>query len=200
MSPPDLCIPARGVAEAMPRSYSIPTRKAYFDTASSEWRLPLTQGFEAVVDGWNVEFLEMWNWHATQYEGGSTWYGARQVKYPNSKLSKHVYLHRVVAERAGTLSTTNLEVDHIDNNGLNNRACNLRLASSGENKHNRPAPRTNTSGYKGVSWDKRRGLYRVQVKFESKTHWGGHFDTAEAAYAAACELRERLHGKFARHR
>lgn len=90
-------------------------------------------------------------------------------------------------------------VDHIDNNSLNNRIENLRGASKSENCWNQGVSLTNTSGYKGVSFSKAAGKWRVQVSQHGKKHWGGHHDTAEEANEAAMALREKLHGEFARH-
>lgn len=88
--------------------------------------------------------------------------------------------------------------DHIDGNGLNNRADNLRECSSSANQHNRRIARNNTSGLKGVSKHAASGLWRGAVKLRGKRYckYFRHFEDA-AAYVK--QLREQLHGEFARH-
>lgn len=90
-------------------------------------------------------------------------------------------------------------IDHIDNNRSNNRIENLRPATNGENSWNQAITSLNTSGFKGVSWDKKAQRWRVQVGNDSKKHWGGYYNTAEEANEAAMKLREKLHGEFVRH-
>ena len=79
------------------------------------------------------------------------------------------------------------QVDHIDNNKLNNRIENLREATkSREQLQLHHSLSDNTSGYKGVSFHKRCGKWHVQVKRQhGKKYSGGFHDTAEEANEAA---------------
>ena len=76
-------------------------------------------------------------------------------------------------------------VDHIDRSPANNVWSNLRPATRSENVLNSKLPRTNTSGYRGVSWN--RGSKKWQAVFRRRPL--GRFDTKEAAYAAYLEAR-----------
>lgn len=51
------------------------------------------------------------------------------------------------------------QVDHINHDGLDNRKENLRIVTNSQNGMNRRLTSANTSGYKGVSFD--RGAYRA---------------------------------------
>jgi hypothetical protein len=86
-------------------------------------------------------------------------------------------------------------IDHINGDTLDNRIQNLRLATRHQNGRNRGVPASNTSGFKGVSFDRKSGKWRVQV---SGKHIG-LFATIEAAAVLARVTREKLHGEFARH-
>lgn len=46
--------------------------------------------------------------------------------------------------------------DHINQNPLDNRKANLRIVTNSKNLFNRGKNTNNTSGFKGVSWDKTR--------------------------------------------
>lgn len=90
-------------------------------------------------------------------------------------------------------------IDHIDGNPSNNQIDNLREASEGQNRANAGKHSDNTSGSKGVYWDKRTHRWLVQVCVNYKTHFAGRFTDKGAAINAACELRKKLHKEFANH-
>lgn len=105
-----------------------------------------------------------------------------------------VGVHRIAwALHTGTYPT--VEVDHINGDGADNRACNLRLATSSQNNMNRRISSRNKSGVKGVF--RIRGTWRVCIGANRKYHME-HFQDVDLAVAYAAELREKLHGKFAR--
>ena len=87
-------------------------------------------------------------------------------------------------------------VDHIDCDKTNNRISNLRVCNHSENKFNRPAPRTNTSGVKGVSWSKRWGKWMAYISINNKSKKIGGFDSIDDAAAAYQKVAKELHGTF----
>lgn len=91
-----------------------------------------------------------------------------------------------------------LIVDHIDNNPLNNNISNLRATNRYGNTRNAKIPKTNTSGYKGVSWHKRVGKWRTQIRINNKTKNLGYFDDVELAGLVAEEARQKYYKEFAR--
>ena len=91
------------------------------------------------------------------------------------------------------------EVDHIDGDPLNNRPENLRLATSGQNNHNRRLSERNKSGVKGVIWVERHKRWRGLVVHKGHQHFVGNFTELRAAEAAVIAKRQELHGDFARH-
>ena len=54
----------------------------------------------------------------------------------------------------------------------------------------------NTSGYKGVSFEKRRHKWVAEIWMNGIKRHIGYFPTAEAAGAAYAEAAKRLHGEF----
>jgi hypothetical protein len=89
-------------------------------------------------------------------------------------------------------------IDHKNRDPADNRIDNLRAATRSNNQHNRTAMKTNTSGYKGVSFHKKTGKWRANVFFNSKQHYLGLFADPQKAYAAYCKAAKELHGEFAR--
>lgn len=60
-------------------------------------------------------------------------------------------------------------VDHIDRNPLNCCRDNLRFVTLHQNNMNRSLGKNNTSGYVGVSYDRRNRKYKAKICFNSKT-------------------------------
>ena len=90
------------------------------------------------------------------------------------------------------------EIDHINGDPSDNRIANLRLASSSDQKINSRLRKDNTSGYKGVWFEKRRNHWVAEIMVDGKKRSIGSFPTAEAAKAERDNLARHLHGKFAR--
>jgi HNH endonuclease/AP2 domain len=89
-------------------------------------------------------------------------------------------------------------IDHRDGNRANNRLSNLRVATSSQNNANRPLPRHNTSGFKGVHFDRRLRKWKACICKDWRTKYLGVFPTPEAAHAAYVAAARKLHGEFAR--
>lgn len=87
-------------------------------------------------------------------------------------------------------------IDHINWVKTDNRFCSLREATNAENMWNRGATKGNTSGFKGVSWDKERSKWGSQIKIHGKTIRLGRFDNPEDAHKAYCDASKKLHGEF----
>lgn len=89
-------------------------------------------------------------------------------------------------------------VDHRDLDKTNNRINNLREATNSQNNYNRPKQTNNTSGYKGVYWNKSCNRWQAYVQAEGKRiHLGVFVDPVEAALAYNSAAL-KLHGEFAR--
>ncbi|MGJ3351607.1 HNH endonuclease [Morganella sp. Je.2.23] len=91
------------------------------------------------------------------------------------------------------------DIDHINGNTSDNRIVNLRVATHAENMRNRKMPKTNTSGVKGVYWDREKRKWRAALMFDGKKKSVGYFSELSVATKAICKAREELHKSFARH-
>ena len=90
-------------------------------------------------------------------------------------------------------------IDHINGDKLDNRIENLRAATVGQNQHNRKTNANNTSGYKGVSWNKALKKWTARITLERKIIHLGYFANVEEAAEVVRKAREELHGSFANH-
>lgn len=148
----------------------------------------LTQGYEAVIDVADVPLVAAWNWYAIK--DGNTVYAQRSDSISGRRT---VRMHRVLmGEPDGLL------VDHWDGDGLKNTRSNLRLATYQQNVHNARISKSNTSGFKGVSWRKANGKWHAQIRVNGRQRNLGYFPTPESAHAAYCNASASLRGEFGR--
>lgn len=98
-----------------------------------------------------------------------------QVLDNHLKQSQLVYLWFT-----GLLLKAGEMLDHIDGNTGNDHPGNLRVVSRSVNLRNSKISRNNTSGYTGVTYNKRLNCYIAQTN----TIYHGCFSSAESAYAA----------------
>jgi hypothetical protein len=89
-------------------------------------------------------------------------------------------------------------VDHISGNVFNNLRSNLRLCTRAENNKNRGLSVVNTSGYVGVTYNKRFSKWQAQIKSNNKNHYLGLFSTPEEASEVYEREAKKLYGTFAR--
>lgn len=115
--------------------------------------------------------------------------------YVAAKINgKRVILHRLLAGAANRSEI----VDHINGNGLDNRRLNLRICAQRENLRNRGINRNNTSGYKGVSWEKHTKKWVAKIGVDGKEIRLGKFDNKQDAAIAYKIAAIRFHGQFAK--
>jgi len=87
-----------------------------------------------------------------------------------------------------------LFIDHIDGNRANNQIANLRIATHKQNSENlrRPSAR-NSSGYRGVYYQKQTKKWVAQIGHHGKLYNLGSFLTPEDAAQKAEEKRQELY-------
>lgn len=148
--------------------------------------IKLTRGLESLIDSIDADFSRV---KCHTHISNGVYYACDNRKR---------YLHRVILSRIlGRELTRKEEVDHINNNTLDNRRENLRLANRVENCQNTRKKSTNKSGYKGVHFHKQSGKWRAQIKVGSKYLSLGLFLTPEIAAEAYKNAAIKYHGEFA---
>lgn len=147
--------------------------------------IPLTQGQFAIVDAADFEYLNKWKWCA--HKRPNMFYVVR------NEIDRTIYMHRQIMS-----DPKELQVDHINGNGLDNRRENLRLASSIQNSFNRGKTSQNTSGFKGVTWNKERKKWLARIYAGENFIFLGWHLSKEAAAKAYDNAALKYHGEFSR--
>jgi hypothetical protein len=91
-------------------------------------------------------------------------------------------------------------IDHENEIRDDNRIGNLRLATKSQNAINTGKWSTNTSGYKGVSFNKAAKKWVASISVNKKLIHLGTFGSAEEANMAYKEAVKLYHGEFANKR
>ena len=152
--------------------------------------IPLTKGYFTIVD--NDDYLKL---------AVKRWCSVVDNRNPNKvkvrpfrrEGKKGIYLSIEIMD-----PPKGKQVDHINGNTLDNRKSNLRICTSAENQHNKGKMENNTTGYKGVSFDKRDGFYYSRIKNNGKRISLGRFKNSINAALIYDEMAVKLHGKFAK--
>ena len=83
------------------------------------------------------------------------------------------------------------EVDHENQSKSDNRPANLREATQPQNAQNASLRSDNTSGVKGVNWDKQRRKWRMRIwadGYEIRSHHDTFEEARDARWAAESAL------------
>ena len=150
------------------------TRKITVEEINGEMMtktIPLTRGYEAIVDAADYDWLNQWKWYAKPNK--TVVYAVRMRKVDGKR--KNIWMHREIL-----MNPVGKNVDHINRNGLDNRRCNLRAVSPGANQFNKTPTRNNT----GVYFHNRDKVWTASIGKSGKVHHLGNFSTKEEAIEA----------------
>ena len=139
---------------------------------------------------WRVSFAN--GRHIGDIAGSQTMHGYRAIRINGRCYYEHrlAWLYQMGFWPSGGL-------DHININRVDNRLSNLRESTQSLNLANSPVRVDNSSGFKGVSWNKRRNKRHAAINAGMRIHLG-YFDKPHLAYAAVCLAARKRFGEFAR--
>lgn len=147
--------------------------------------IDLTRGLQAIIDDQDYDRVSALKWCAVECYIGAFYAATHRGK-------ARVYMHRFVLGVGD-----GGEVDHINRNKLDNRKENLRLVTRSQNIMNYPRRKDNTSGHKGVHYDKATGKWMAYISVNSRHKALGRFLTFGEAVAARLHAIEELYGQYA---
>lgn len=114
--------------------------------------------------------------------------GLKKLEGRNRLTGKNVTFHEMLGYK---------KCDHIDRNELNNRKSNLRRCTQAENSRNRSIHKNNSSGYIGVSWNKKSQKWISYIMYDGKYITLGFFENKEQAIIARLQAEKMYYKEFA---
>jgi|SRR3990167_74362 len=144
--------------------------------------IQLTQGKFAIVDDQDYKNLLFCSWSMSGNGDVQAWINGGMI-------SLHRYL---MGKKIG------FEIDHVNGNKLDNRRKNLRFCSRHQNSANKNKYSTNTTGFKGVTWEKQINKFAARITFKYKNITLGRFNTAIEVARAYNKAAVKYFGEFAR--
>jgi hypothetical protein len=132
----------------------------------------------------DYELIKNYCWHINKQGYISTFI------YKENKR-KQLFFHRLVMN-----PPDNLDIDHIDHQLNNNQKSNLRYCNSSLNLMNSKLRKDNTSGYKGISWNKEKQKFEVYLCINQKNIKLGYYKNIEDAITIRENAELKYFGEF----
>lgn len=98
------------------------------------------------------------------------------VRYPSHRIAWAIYYGEIVS--------SDLVIDHIDQDPSNNRISNLRAVTHQENMRNQPIRKNNSSGVTGVSYSKKEKKWIARIDVNGRYARIGSFEDFQSAVKA----------------
>jgi hypothetical protein len=149
---------------------------------------------ETLIDTEDLGIVDCFpnTWYAHWYPNTKSFYCDGSLYLEGKQIT--VRMHRYITD-----CPEDMVPDHINNDTLNNRRSNLRLATNAENKQNLNGAYQNnqSSGIRGVSWHKHSRKWVAHIRTKGKRQHLGYFHTVAEAEKAVLEAR-RNHMPFSK--
>lgn len=152
---------------------------------------------ETMVDDIDFIWLSKLNWHGKPGRNRKVYVQTTKNlgRVNNKSRYTSFAMHRLIIN-----PDSKLHIDHINGDPLDNRRCNLRIATIGQNARNRGIQKNNKCGYKGVHKSKsNRGTkisWRAQIQVDGKLLHLGCFSSKKQASEAYVLAAKKYHGEF----
>ena len=111
-------------------------------------------------------------------------------------VKKSHQVHRLVACAFIDNPDDKLCVDHKNNDRTSNQLTNLRWATTNENQHNKKLSNNNTSGCKGVCFDKKAKKWKAHIMIDGVQIHIGYFDNLDDAKIARVNRANEAFGVY----
>jgi hypothetical protein len=144
-------------------------------------KIPLTGkrgiGKFALIDNEDFDKIKQYKWHLE-----TTGYPTRSYRVHYTRFNQKLHSLIMGKNPEGKI------VDHANQNQLDNQKSNLRFVTHSENSLNQKRRKDNTSGYRGISWNKNAKKWKVYGTVGGIKYHIGYFKKKSDAILAVKEL------------
>lgn len=121
------------------------------------------------------------------------WYIDKNGYVVSCTAEEAILMHRLIM---GLKKGDQQEVDHIYHKTNDNRKTQLRIVCSSENKMNKGLQSNNTSGYKGISYNKQYVKWEAEIGAYNHKIKLGYFENKDEAIKARKQAEEKYFGEY----
>lgn len=153
---------------------------------------------KVLVDDEDYELVNKYKWNLDRVRSGDgmKFYAIHSMNKGRDETGEFRYssfkIHRLI------FNFPDYRIDHIDNDGLNNKRSNLRKATPSQNSANSTINIKSRTGYKGVTLRKDANKYAARIRVNGECICYGHFKTAKEAAKKYNEVAVIHFGEFAK--
>lgn len=135
--------------------------------------LKTKNGYWFEIDDEDYPLVSKFNWYVIKRRKRMSYVVTHVLKDGKRTFQS---LHRLVMK-----ADKGTQLDHANRNGLDNRKLNLRFCTHSQNQANKTKYTNNTSGYKGVYWNKYHRKFEAQIRVNKIKIHLGYFNTTKQA-------------------
>lgn len=149
-------------------------------------KIELINGKYTLVDDEDYRSLCGYKWRYFANKSGN-------VYVYTSLNNRTIYMHREIMK-----TPPNMQVDHRNHNGFDNRKSNLRNCTGGQNNANSIKKPNTSSRWRGICFIKTTKKWMAKIQSNKKVTYIGIFEKEKDAAMAWDKYARKLHGEFAR--
>lgn len=163
------------------------SRQNIFELVNNEYYIGRTQsGKEFYFDKEDYDLVKNYCWDINDSNGY-----VKTIDRINN--TGKLYLHRLIM---GCKKHDGTTIDHINRNRIDCRKSNLRFVTRCQNNMNAGIRSDNTSGVKGVYWNKRNNKWVARITVNKQDIILGNFDNLDDAEKARKNGEEKYFGEY----
>lgn len=102
-----------------------------------------------------------------------------------------ILMHRLIMN-----PPEDMEIDHIYHINYDNRKSELRIVTTSQNMMNQKIRQDNSSGFKGVYWNKENKKWYVQIRVKDKNEYLGQYADINEALKVRQDAEELYYGEY----